>query len=415
MQNRTAIIRIFAANTISGLAQGISMLAIPWYFADTLQDMVLFGKIYATTTLISLFWGLYAGTLIDKYNRKNLFLWETAFGAALLLSAAAFGFGLGNMPILLITAVFCGTLFIYNIHYPTLHAFMQEISAPQDYARVTSYLEIQGQVTTGIAAALGAWLLANLDDNSIWAICRPLGRAWTMQEIFLLDGITYLSSFALLLPLHYVPIAQRHAETISLRARFQIGIDFLRAHPLVNLFGNASYFVFVVTMTINFVMLPEFTRNYLNGGAQVYAIGDMFWSLGSAMAGALMGRLFVRNTVLGNIACTALAMCVLIALAFERNIPFYYVLMFLFGLSNAGARVLRVSYLFHHIPNQVIGRTSSIFMVVNVVLRLLFVYICSLPFFIHHIGWGFALLAAGCAVALCLLLANYNKLLDKPQ
>ena len=84
MQNRSAIVRLFAANTISGLAQGISMLAIPWYFADTLQNIPLFGKIYAITTLISLFWGLYVGTLIDKYNRKHLFLYETAFGAILL-------------------------------------------------------------------------------------------------------------------------------------------------------------------------------------------------------------------------------------------------------------------------------------------------------------------------------------------
>lgn len=409
MLNRAAIIRIFAANTISGLAQGLSMLAVPWYFADTLQNTPLFGRIYAITTLVSLFWGLYAGTLIDKYDRKQLFLYEAAFGAVLLLGAAAIGFCWGSVPLLLIALVFCGTLFIYNIHYPALHAFMQEITDPKDYARITSYLEIQGQVTTGLSAALGAWLLANLDDSSAWAIYRPLGKVWTLQEVFLLDGITYLLSFAFILPLRYVAIAKRYQETLGLRERFAIGFDFLRRHPLINLFGNASYFIFVVTMTINFAMLPEFTRNHLHGDAGVYAIGDMFWSLGSAAAGVFVARVFVRNTILGNIVCTALATAVLVGLAFGRHIPLFYVLMFLFGLANAGARVLRVSYLFHQIPNQVIGRTSSIFMVINVILRLLFVVICSLPFFVVHISYAFLLLAGGCAAALYYLVVYYRR------
>lgn len=409
MQNHNAIIRIFAANTISGLAQGLSMLAVPWYFADTLQNTPLFGRIYAITTLVSLFWGLYAGTLIDKYNRKHLFLYEAVFGAILVLSAATFGFATGQVPLVLIAAVFCGTLFIYNVHYPALHAFMQEITDPHDYARITSYLEVQGQVTTGLAAALGAWLLADLSPDSVWALWRPLGRAWTIQEVFLFDGITYILSFALILPLRYTAIAPRYAESISLRERFAIGIDFLRRHPLVNLFGNASYFIFVVTMTINFTMLPEFARNHLKGGAEVYAIGDLCWSLGSAVAGMIIGRIFGNNTVLGNIICTALAMFVLIVLSFGRDIWLFYLLLFLFGWANAGARVLRVSYLFHHIPNQVIGRTSSIFMVINVVLRLAFVSICSLPFFVLHIGYAFLLLAAGCAVALYFLVANYRR------
>lgn len=135
----------------------------------------------------------------------------------------------------------------------------------------------------------------------------------------------------------------------------------MRRYPLINLFGNASYMVFVATMTINFVLLPEFTRNHLNSGADVYAIGDMFWSIGSVAAGFFIGRIFVRDTVLGNIVCTALATLVLMTLAIERSTLFYYVLMFLFGFANAGTRVLRVAYLFRHIPNQVIGRTSSIF------------------------------------------------------
>jgi MFS-type transporter involved in bile tolerance (Atg22 family) len=51
------------------------------------------------------------------------------------------------------------------------------------------------------------------------------------------------------------------------------------------------------------------------------------------------------------------------------------------GLSNAGVRILRVSYLFNRVPNNVIGRVSSIFHVTNVILRFVFILLFSLPFF----------------------------------
>lgn len=73
MQNKTALYLLLLANSVSGFAQGISMISIPWYFTDVLQQSSLFGLIYAITTALTLFWGLYAGTLIDKYPRKNIF------------------------------------------------------------------------------------------------------------------------------------------------------------------------------------------------------------------------------------------------------------------------------------------------------------------------------------------------------
>ena len=73
MKNKQAITLLFIANIISGFAQGISMLAIPWYFADILGMSSTYAKGYAILTFISLFWSLYSGTLVDRYSRKNSF------------------------------------------------------------------------------------------------------------------------------------------------------------------------------------------------------------------------------------------------------------------------------------------------------------------------------------------------------
>ena len=74
MQNKQAITLLFLANIISGLAQGISMVAIPWYFVKVVSRPEVFASAYIIITFLTLFWGLYAGALIDRYSRKKLFI-----------------------------------------------------------------------------------------------------------------------------------------------------------------------------------------------------------------------------------------------------------------------------------------------------------------------------------------------------
>ena len=128
MKNKGAINLLFAANAISGFAQGISMIAIPWYFSNTINQPGLYGKIYWLVTAASLFWGLYVGSLVDQYNRKNLFLATSLFGGIVLLSAAISGYVNELVPMAMVAAVFGTTIFVFNIHYPTLYAFAQEIT-----------------------------------------------------------------------------------------------------------------------------------------------------------------------------------------------------------------------------------------------------------------------------------------------
>ena len=75
-QHIRALTFLFLANIISGFAQGITMLAIPWYLVNQLpgeNGKILNATIVATVTFVSLFWGLYAGTLIDSIIVSGFF------------------------------------------------------------------------------------------------------------------------------------------------------------------------------------------------------------------------------------------------------------------------------------------------------------------------------------------------------
>ena len=111
MKNKKAIGLLFVANIISGFAQGISMIAIPWYFADILGMGRTYAKAYAILTFVSLFWGLYSGTLIDKYSRKKMFLYSNLACAFIIGSIALYGMSCGQTPWILVMAVFGTTMF----------------------------------------------------------------------------------------------------------------------------------------------------------------------------------------------------------------------------------------------------------------------------------------------------------------
>jgi DHA3 family macrolide efflux protein-like MFS transporter len=108
MKNRQAILLLFIANAVSGVAQGISMLAIPWYFARE-GDMGRFGLVYVVTNVISFFWVPYAGTLIDHFNRKHLFLALTAISGTLLFIVSGYGFRWAGLPWFLVASIFIVT------------------------------------------------------------------------------------------------------------------------------------------------------------------------------------------------------------------------------------------------------------------------------------------------------------------
>src|SRR5688572_21924510 len=106
MKNRQALTLLLLANAISGFAQGISMLSVPWYFTTVIKDNTLFGIVMGVTTLLSIFWSLYAGTIIDRFSRKKVFIWINIAGALVLGAVSIHGFAAGGLHVAMIILVF---------------------------------------------------------------------------------------------------------------------------------------------------------------------------------------------------------------------------------------------------------------------------------------------------------------------
>ncbi|HWB64790.1 MAG TPA: MFS transporter [Chitinophagales bacterium] len=421
MKNSRAILLLLLANSISGVAQGISMLAIPWYFTSVIYNETLFGKVYFTAMTVSLFWGTYVGALVDRHPRKKIFLVINVVGFFVLGTVTAWGFAHGFLPWWMVALVFANTMLIYNIHFPNLYAYAQEITPKSEYARVTSLLEIQGQLTFTLAGAGAAILLKGIDHHlNVFGIDLHLPfylRPLKIYEIFSFDAATYLIAFLIIYRIRSLPVVDRAVDTGTLYERLKTGFNFLYKHKVIMQFGIASLLLFLTIIVFGTYVQPAYVASFLHQGGDVYAFGDMSFSFGALVAGFVTTRVFSeKQAIPGIIILHVLAGIMYVSLVLHRIPVLFFAANFITGSCNAAVRIQRITYIFHHVPNRVIGRSGSIFFVTNVFMRVCLIGLFTLPFF-HagsNIQYAILIMAAICFVAALFLGANYKKLMHEP-
>ena len=197
-------------------------------------------------TFLTFFWGLYAGTLIDRYSRKKIFIILNMICGIFIGSIALFGAHLPSFSDFLVVSVFAITIFNYNIHYPNLYALGQEITEQKYYGKLNSYIEVQGQVTSVLAGAFAAILLTGTTNNTLeiagFSFVLPFNiEPWHIYDIFLMDALTYIVVIFIFSLVHYQPISIKIIDKSHLYERLVNGIKYLQNNSPVFVFGIFCY------------------------------------------------------------------------------------------------------------------------------------------------------------------------------
>ena len=420
MQNKQAVILLFIANIISGLAQGISMIAIPWYFVEVVSRPQVFASAYIIITFLTLFWGLYSGTLVDRYPRKKLFIIVNLICGILIGSIALYGFQMKYLPDLLVILVFGITIFNYNVHYPNLYAFGQEITEPKNYGKFNSYIEVQGQTTSVLAGAFAALLLTGTENNSLEIaglnFVLPFDfESWEIYEIFLMDAVTYIFVILFFSFIKYQRISTEHVQTGFLFDRLKGGLKYLNENPMIFLFGFLTYMLFAFTLVNIHVVLPSYVHNFLLMGGNVYASAEVYYSIGAIFSGILILRIFKYINPLKSIMILMAVVAIAFYLMFSYNVIWiFFIGNLILGITNAGVRILRTTFIFNNVPNNIIGRAGSVFGSLNIVIRMIMIGFFSLPFFSlnDNIRYAYLLGMSLMILVIFLLLIWYKRILS---
>ena len=409
-ENRKSLLLLFFANGISGFAQGVSMLSIPWYFAKNNNSQV-FNYSYAALTFFIMFFGLYAGTLVDKFSRKNNFLFTSIICGLLIFTIAIIGYLNHGLPSYLIVAVFAITMLNYNIHYPTLYAFGQEISSPEQYKSVNSNIEIVGQSTSILSGGFAAMLLDGFDINILNVEINI--KAWQIYDVFMMDAITYFLSALLIYFIPYAPIKKITEFNHGIIERLKKGFTYLKENQYVFIFGVSSYMVFAMLLVEIHAVLPTYIKQHLLAKGNVFALADTIYAIGALSAGFFINKLFDKASIVKVIVIlTFVVAFIFIAAAISKSILVIYIVSIILGFCNAGIRVLRLTYMFKIIPNNLMGRVGSIFNLINVLTRSFFIFMFSQSFFSmsNNIIFAYVIMAIFLLIAGAILFFSKNKL-----
>ena len=392
------------------------MIAIPWFFAreGKLETFIWF---FIATNILALFWVPYAGTLIDKYDRKLVFQLTNLFSGIILGVICYIGFAGEELSLTMVALVFVLTFMNYSIHYPNLYAFVQEITPQKMYGKITSILEVQGQATGIFGGVFAVLLLEGSKNGSIEILGMEVNvfrvfESWEMHEIFFLDALTYIASFLLISAISFTALTDRKEENTNIIERLKIGLGFLNKNRITFLFGVISYFIFVAVILEGFYLGADYVSNHLLESGDVYASSDIAYSGGAIISGVFIRTIFKRVSIPAAIIIMTLLTSALFFVLFASTSNFLlYLMLFVLGLTNAGTRILRVTYLFNNVPNQVYGRAASIFNICNILVRILLLLLFSLSFFeqSNNVIYAFLTLSLFLLFTAGIMLANYRK------
>ena len=101
-------------------------------------------------------------------------------------------------------------------------------------------------------------------------------------------------------------------------------------------------------------------------------------------------------------------------LTFTKNVVIFFFVSFLIGLTNASTRILRITFLFKKVSNDIIGRTGSVFHSISIIIRTTLITCFSLSFFNvgDNIRFGYLLGALFLCIALIPLIKYRKKFIE---
>lgn len=341
----------FIADIVSGFGVGMSTIGANWYLMDQTGSITSVGFMLSLNVIAGFLISAFAGTLIDKWNRKTIILWANGVRAiALLLIAGAFLWTGFRIEFLYTFAILNGMG--WTVYMSASRSLVQEILPEKDLIHGNSLIEISLQV--GMFAA--------------GAISGILYKYVGFELILLLNALAFIVGSFFLSRMQHTPI-QLDTKGEPFFETFKNGFSYLMERPYIFLLGVVSIIPLVSTMVYN-VVLPGYVSIAVGGDSIVFGLSDMFYGIGALLSGfiaaSLAKQLSHNRTILLFFLISVL---VLVVVAFNTTILLLYVGSVLIGLTNSSLRILMTTTLMETVSKAYMGRSISVWMAISLLLQ----------------------------------------------
>lgn len=340
---------LLAANLISTVGTGVTSYLIIWLLIDQLNQSVLYGILTIATMIFVFFASPFLGSLVDRHSRKAIFLQLELIGAFMLIVFLIL-FDISNfLNIFLVVLLTLYNTIYDSIKYPTLSALTQEMFKEDEYSKVNSSLEVQGQAALMISSSLAAFMIGQI----------------SITLILVMNIMTFLAASIIIYKLPYqrsrvVEEETNATKSVSYWVNFRSSLQYLTQRKVLFVILLTTFVPSIVIIVANYLD-PIFIYQFLNEGPSVIGIANIFYAVGAIGAGFVAYQMSKRLPHVQGVIMFMIvfAISTVVIFLFPHSVTFI-VASFFWGHSNAAIRVFRKSYMFQHVDNAYMGRVNSL-------------------------------------------------------
>ncbi len=321
------------------------------------------GLMMMATAAPSLLVGLFAGVIVDRYDRKKIMI-VTELVRAVLIALIPF---LVAQSIVWLYVIVALTSAIAQFYDPAHESVLPEVAPEQELAAANSLMSISsfGSTAIGFAASGLIASAANID----WA--------------FYIDAISFLVSALCIFLITVKPLdAEEDASAAMIVRNLRVGLRFLADTPVLR-----SLFIVNIPVLLSFglsnsLLLP-FSDRALGATEFQYGIQEALTSVAFVACSLLLAGAFDRMREGQWIALSWVSMGILTMIyATLTSIPLAIVVIAVSGFANAPSSIGGRLIMQRNTPREMRGRVNSSFFVSRDIIFLIGMGLAGLADFI---------------------------------
>lgn len=326
---------------VSTIGNQMQMVAINWQIYLLTHSAFALGLIGIMRFVPFVVCGIFAGMVVDTYNRKiaNLIVQIAELAIAFALAVLTFLHHINPFAIYLLTVLYT---VCWAFDVPTRFAFIPSLVKREHVSNTMSLSVILRETAFVIGPAVAGLVIAATD----------------VGVIYIINGISYVAIIIGLFLIKHPGTIENAAGGFSLHA-FKQGLHFVRTTTII--WSTTMLDFFSAFFSEATTLLPIFARDILHVGPQ--ELGLLY---AAPSAGAVMAGLYIayHQTISrqGKLLLTAILFYALGTIAFglSRWFPISIAALLMIGAGDSVSTILRDSIRQASTPDYLRGRMTAI-------------------------------------------------------
>lgn len=343
-QQHRNISLLWGAQIVSSAGDAIYQIALLWLVLDITGSSTITGLVAMAAFLPAMLFGLYAGVIADKYNRKLIMILSNLSQAlTVIVIPILLYFDYDNI---LLIGFFAFVRASFSTFFPpALNALVPMITSKDRLVKVNSVLATSGQL---------AYLIGPLAAGLILSIV-------SIPYLFVIDSVSFLIAILILLFIVLPPKTKLPDKQFGSVKELFSGIQYAAKHkPLGTLF--------ILTIINNFfIMGPAFVgmlilvKDTLGGTASQYAFVQSGLALGMLIGSVFVYRIGNRINI-GKLLLIGMILdgATYSLMYFAGSVNYVLIFIVIHALGIPMITISRTAIIQRHSPNEYHGRLFSL-------------------------------------------------------